>query len=488
MFVSLFLLSQTANEAIMYSNNQLYGTARSTSLGNAFGALAADFTGVSINPAVGGTYRSSEYALTTGLHSFSTKTFFENSTMENEVQKLSLPNMHLMIVNDFDEGPIRFSNWGIGYTQNNFFHQKSSFIGNTDGTIINRFLEELNEGDGISYDQITDTYPFTNALAWEGYLINNVSNEDTTHFVGIYEGGVQTSGVRSIKGRQTNLVLNYGANFNDNLFFGFTLGIPSIKYQYENTYAERDVDNVIDDFNSFYIQDEITSNATGLYLQGGVIYQINRNFRLGSSYKTSTAYLFTDVYGSSIISEFQNAQYEYSSPEGNFEYVLNTPSVWTNSLAVIFSKGLISIDIDLIDYSIANYDLGAESDNPDDWFYGASLNQEISNVASKSFNIRTGAELRVLELDNGYQSLRGGFAYNSSPYKADKEFLNADYSRTQISLGTGFRYEYFFIDFALSFSSSEDLNNLYELEDRLVPGVKRSYENSQALVTVGWRY
>src|SRR5210317_2070970 len=56
--------AQDLVDALRYSNFQVQGTARAGGMGNAFGALGADFTSVSINPAGLGLYRAGEFAFT----------------------------------------------------------------------------------------------------------------------------------------------------------------------------------------------------------------------------------------------------------------------------------------------------------------------------------------------------------------------------------------------------------------------------------------
>ena len=75
LFVSVahFSYAQGEVEALNYSRNGLYGTARAMGMGNAFGALGGDLTGVSINPAGIGVYRSSEIVGTLGFMSNSSE-------------------------------------------------------------------------------------------------------------------------------------------------------------------------------------------------------------------------------------------------------------------------------------------------------------------------------------------------------------------------------------------------------------------------------
>ncbi len=54
-------LSQTSADALRYSRIDIGGTARYMGLSGAFGALGADFTTASTNPAGLGLYKSSEF-------------------------------------------------------------------------------------------------------------------------------------------------------------------------------------------------------------------------------------------------------------------------------------------------------------------------------------------------------------------------------------------------------------------------------------------
>ena len=63
MLMPFFIQAQDLVDALRYSQIQIQGTARSGSMGNAFGALGGDFTSVSINPAGIGLYRSGEFPL-----------------------------------------------------------------------------------------------------------------------------------------------------------------------------------------------------------------------------------------------------------------------------------------------------------------------------------------------------------------------------------------------------------------------------------------
>ena len=78
-------------DAIRLSDVRLQGTARSTAMGNAFGALGGDFTSSSINPAGIGVYRSSEFVFTTQLGNEEVDANYLGTTNTDNKFKLSVP-------------------------------------------------------------------------------------------------------------------------------------------------------------------------------------------------------------------------------------------------------------------------------------------------------------------------------------------------------------------------------------------------------------
>ena len=103
-FIANYSYSQGEVEALKYSRNELYGTARSMAMGNAFGALGGDITGVSINPAGIAVYRSSEVVVTLGIQQNTAKvgdinTKVNDFNLHNWICGLSLRNEVMPMIN-----------------------------------------------------------------------------------------------------------------------------------------------------------------------------------------------------------------------------------------------------------------------------------------------------------------------------------------------------------------------------------------------------
>ena len=65
--------AQTAYDALLFSENEYEGTARTMAMGNAFTALGGDLGAISINPAVLGLFRKPTYTFTPSINTIYTK-------------------------------------------------------------------------------------------------------------------------------------------------------------------------------------------------------------------------------------------------------------------------------------------------------------------------------------------------------------------------------------------------------------------------------
>ena len=84
--VSLFYYSnaQTEIDALRYSRNDIVGTARFSAMAGAYGALGADFTTLSYNPAGIGFYQFSELTFTPSIGNVVATTYFGGGKNEDE--------------------------------------------------------------------------------------------------------------------------------------------------------------------------------------------------------------------------------------------------------------------------------------------------------------------------------------------------------------------------------------------------------------------
>ena len=80
LFIAASGFSQTDLDAFRYSQSNLSGTSRFTSMGGAFGALGGDFSSLAVNPAGIAIYRKSEITFTPSIFVGSTESTFLGKT------------------------------------------------------------------------------------------------------------------------------------------------------------------------------------------------------------------------------------------------------------------------------------------------------------------------------------------------------------------------------------------------------------------------
>ena len=126
-----FGYAQTAYDALLFSENDYEGTARSVAMGNAFTALGGDLGSIGINPAGSAVAGYSQFTLTPSL-TFSTSTtqgvspysdgylpYFEKQ-MKSRMTDLNMPN--------------------IGFTINYDTHRKTGIKNVVFGFVVNKIL------------------------------------------------------------------------------------------------------------------------------------------------------------------------------------------------------------------------------------------------------------------------------------------------------------------------------------------------------------
>src|SRR5689334_493785 len=96
LFYPLVLNAQTEMDALRYSQNMFGSTARSFAMGGAFGALGADFSSVSGNPAGIGVYRKSEITFSMGFNNRNSETTFINNSQSNNRFSFDIPDFGMV--------------------------------------------------------------------------------------------------------------------------------------------------------------------------------------------------------------------------------------------------------------------------------------------------------------------------------------------------------------------------------------------------------
>ncbi len=465
---------QNEVDALRYSQNNYGGTARFTAMGGAFGALGADFSTLSINPAGIGLYKTSEFTFTPTFYVGNTSSTYSGKTNEDNKYNFNLGNIGL-VYDFFKRGKFAEGNgwkdvqFGFGINRLNDFNNRVVIQGySANSSMMNQYVASANNnGKGSTIDELNnfDTY-----LAYQTYLLNPIAG-DSTHYNSPVTGNVNQQKTITTGGSMNEFVITLGGNYSDKIYLGATLGIPFIRYNEQSIYKEINLNDTIHNFNNYTVNDNLTTTGTGVNIKFGMIYRPNNIVRIGVAIHSPTFYSMEDQWSRKIDSDMgDSGKYTSTSPQGLFDYQLQTPWHLIGSLAFfIGDHGLISADYEFVDYTSAK--LRSENDD----FFDA--NQTIQSKYTNTNNFRFGTEWRLNPI-----TLRAGYAISQSPYKTT---IN-DGKRTVLSFGVGFKEKSYFIDLAYSYSKQNEDYYLYS--DATLNPVKNTITGSSVMMTIGLKY
>ncbi|MFA4852772.1 MAG: hypothetical protein WC599_09660 [Bacteroidales bacterium] len=469
--ISIVVNAQSDIDALRYSMIYFGGTARYSSMGGAFGAVGADFSTLSTNPAGLGVYRKNEITFTPSVYAGKTSSVYNGKTTEDMKYNFNLSNFGMVYAlktnKRNDEVGWKSINIAFGLNRYNNFHNRMNIEGqNNQNSMMTMYLDNA---QGVSTDNLD---PFSTELAFNTHLIDTL-NGATDYICNVPNSGINQRKTIETKGAMQEMVFALGANYNNKLFIGGTFGFPYVRYLEQSTYKEMDSDTITD-FKSFTLNEDLTTTGSGFNFKFGLIYvpvDIEMlKVKIGAAVHTPTFFAMHDEWSKTMKSSFENGNHSAGSPQGSFDYQLTTPMRVVGSIAFqIGQYGTISADYEFVDYSEAR--LRSES------YKYFDENDNIQAKYTATNNIRIGAEAAL-----GLFSLRGGYAIYGSPYKSG---IN-DGKKTAISGGFGIIDKDYFIDFGYVYSKAEEDYYLYNSSH--VNPVNNEMTSHNFLITLGLKF
>jgi hypothetical protein len=465
--ISYQISAQNETDALRYSQVYYSSTARATAMGGSFGALGGDFSSLSINPAGIGIYQKSEVTITPSVYFSVMKSSFNENTTDDRKYNFNLGNFGaVFVVKPKKESSCKGIQFGIGFNRlNNYNYNAYIEGGNPETSYMNAMMVDANGTEPQNLDA------FDTKLAFNTYLIDTLGGL-TDYISSVPKAGTLQQKSINVSGSNNELVITIGGNWNDRLYIGGTFGFPYIRYYETSTYEETDKTDTIHDFKHMSYDYYLETHGSGFNFKLGFIYRITDWVRVGAAFHTPTYYTMRDKWNSTMESQFDNADtYTANSPEGNFDYSLNTPFKANASLAFVLGKlALITGEYEMVDLK------GARMRTSTSDYNFSKENRAIENTLAFQSNVRAGFEVKIKDF-----SLRGGYAFSSNPYD-NKSFGS---NRQAINGGVGVKFDRFFLDASYSYIMSKEKYYLY-------PSVAFPVDNKltahNALVTFGVKF
>ena len=470
-------IAQNEVDALRFTRYQYGGTARSMGMGGAYGAVGADFSSLSSNPAGMALYKRSEVSFTPTFLSGKVSSTFNGTMSDDSKNSFTIGNIGAVLVMENQDSRSN-SDWknfqfGFGYNRLANYNANYYITGvNAKTSILGQYV---NWANGIAPLNLGADGAFDTQLAYADSLlylkdkIRNIYSADILDQA-TFPGITETKTVNTT-GYLGETVFAGSANYQDRIYFGASLGVVALKYEESATYTETDPNHKVPIFNSLTKFDHQIIKGTGINLKLGVIVRAADWLRLGAAVHTPTLYSKVNIdYYTDMSSTFDNGfTANAKSPLGQYTFDMTTPLKLIGSAAFIIGKsGLISADYEMVDYTKAR--LSPSSDF-------TTANQRIQDKYKSTSNIRIGGEYRF-----GQLSFRGGYGFFGSPYSSEVNNGKANL----VSLGIGYRTQDYFVDFAYSnYSMTEDYY-LYGVDASNKTSLKTS--NNTVMLTCGLKF
>jgi long-subunit fatty acid transport protein len=396
-----FLFAQTAEEAVLLMENSGGIGAKSQAMGNAFQAVADDYTATFWNPA--GLTQLDDHEISADLYhlNFSNEaTYLGNTIMD-------------------DRNFTKFSSIGLAYR---FPTTRGSFV------------------LGFGYNRIKD---FDDFLYFDGFSradnglefeLDEINGEPV--YYPFNQDVFRTEQVTQ-EGNLSAWAIGGGVELSPNFAVGLTVNIYSGSSLYLFDFFQDDTDNLYTEFpanyDSYELHRKIDSEFSGWGLKVGSLLHLNQHVKMAFTIDFPTelnvleTHMFDDVlyFDDGYISE-------YAVDPAEWEYVIRYPFKFGGGLALNLNNLLISGSFEYSDWTQVEFDKPKGFNLTEDY----ALLFEENNIFPEDFrsviSYAVGGEFRI---PGTSLRLRGGYRYVPSPFdNADEEFDRKYFS-------TGFGYD-----------------------------------------------
>jgi hypothetical protein len=477
--------------ALLFSRTQPGGSSRIQALGGAQVALGGDFSSGLSNPAGLGMYNRSEFTFSPAFNTYETSASHIGTKKNDSKNVLTIPGISLVYHYPQERNGFLGGSFGLTLTRINDFNRTFNYTGQDNASsIIDYFIEDANAN---FWEPRTE-------LAYQNFLL-----EDSSYYGGDPNQYFSVMGlfpddpgdIRELKrkesvstrGSQYQWSFAYGGNLNDQFFFGASLGITTLRYQFNTTYKESDYAFVLspdfDALDSLRMKESVTIDGSGVNLTLGVIYRPADFVQVGLSFVTPTVYELTDAYTASMVTYWNG--YDYLD-QGNLfteraelteplvsEYRLTTPLKVSLGTAFFLGQyGFITGDVEFVNYSKAKYKSSIDDDFIEDY------NPEIKSNFKNVVNYRLGAEFRY-----SIYRARVGYNYQANPYK--KKF-DVDQKIQTMSAGLGVKLNKYSVDATWFMSEGNSAYSPYSFLNNTGPVSNLKNKMNSVMVTVGYSF
>lgn len=471
------VFAQTADDALRYGMLSTGTTARSLAIGGAAGSLGADYSAASVNPAGLGIYRQSEFTITPSLRMNNNSSNYLGENTNDDRTALKLNNANLVFNNSTKKAGWKGVTFAIGFNKLADFNNNVTYRGLNGNSSFSEVFAESAQAYGV--EESAGPYGY---LGYQSYLLDN--NLRSVPYRNVIEQGGRLDQMKtaSTKGAVNEYTFSLGANYDDKLMIGGTLGVTSYRFKRVTDFMEADATgSTTNGFDRFTFREDLQTTGVGVNGKFGIIVAPDKAFRIGASIHTPTWITLSDYVDYNIVANVEDGFGNRTVVPQNiyqYDYTLRTPWRGVLSATGFFgNKGFITADYEYVPYQTMSYRFSGNTD------YQLDVNKSINELYRGASNVRVGAEYRVM----APLSVRAGFAVYGNPY-SDK-YSDFGSNRTDYSAGLGYRFgSNTFLDLTYMYSTSTFKENAYVVSGVTPDAATTKTNRSIVALTLGFRF
>lgn len=469
---SIFISAQNEVDALRFSRFSWEGTARFMGAGGAFGAVGGEFSALSTNPGSIGIFKRNEVSFTPlNITINQNHSTYQNETLRNNNTSYCLSNAGVVFVMPgIKDTKMKHLQLAFGYNRIANFNNVVAAEGYYNGSIAEVYAENAYGLDLYDFENWSTESQF----AWNSWMIEPSPTDPHEYYSPLRNVEMLQSYYRRTTGGIDEMTFSFGGNYNDKVYYGFTIGVPIIKYNELTSYTEKDEYDQDPIFNEMTVESELDVKGSGVNLKLGVLFQPADFVRFGLALHTPTWYgKLSDNYYANYFSTGDSGRVE-TSQSNYYQYRLSTPlRAMFNTAFFIKKRAFISAE-----YEICNYAMATLSSRSYSYYSFKDENAAITDKYGISHIVRVGTEINC----TSNILIRAGYIFKSSPYQKGVND-GAEHTGT---VGLGFRSKVMFADIAYQLSSYNE--DLWFYNPEFVNPSHNDFLNHKVIFTIGAKF
>jgi len=387
------LIAQTPDEAIHFMEGEEGVGVKAAALGNAFIAVADDYSAVYWNPAGLAQLQNSEIIGDINHLNFNNEAIFSGTTQIEKQSYTKLKTLGLAYKFPTIRGSFVI---GLGYHR---FKNFDSFL---------HFSGFNSKSSGLAFELEDD---------W-----GNVQMVD-------FDRNVLQSEDISTSGNLNACAVGAGVAMSPGFNLGASLQFITGDYQYLFDFYQDDIYNEYSvypaDYYGYELHHDIDTRLSGLGLKVGGLFHVNQEFRLGISIDLPTSLQIHETWSERDVLVFDDAyESEMDLGTNEWEYVVRYPVQVSGGVALDFRQLLLAASCSFRDWTQVKFEV------PEDYYMNADYSDLISQNSLFTEQFRpvlawgAGAELRI---PGSRVKMRGGYRVVPSALSGADKSLNKRY-------------------------------------------------------------